>query len=237
MPESLPYSATMENPLSHVVNPNKTQEEIDRLEEEFRNDKGKSEELIPKIAELCAELGQHEKAVGLVRTLLRQLNRPAPWLLNRQANYEEARGNHAAAISTYELAAKAAGTTWSGPLFNLALLHYRQREYDRALVAINRAIEVGDDSPSQTLKLRTLKAMRPADDVSSSARKTLRRFAAPNTLQDWELTWLLRAAELAGDESAQRAVEDERRARRNSGPRAASGGDAGVFPDRRDTGP
>ncbi len=237
MPESLPFRATMENPLSHVVNPNKTQEEIDRLEEEYRNDTSKAEELMPKIAELCAELGQHEKAVGLVRTLLRQLNRPVPWLLNRQANYEDARGNHATAIATYEQAAQAAGATWSGPLFNLALLHSRQREYERALAVINRAIAADDDPPSQTLKLRILKAMRPADDVGPVARKTLRRFAAPKDLKDWELHWMLHAAELAGDDAAQKAAEDERRARRNSGQRAAGAEDAGVLPDRRDAGP
>jgi molecular chaperone DnaK (HSP70) len=237
MPESLPFRATMENPLSHVVNPNKTQEEIDRLEEEYRHDTSKAETLMPKIAELCAELGQHEKAIGLVRTLLRQLNRPTPWLLNRQAMYEEARGNHQAAIATYDLAAQATGESWSGPLFNLALLHYRQRQYELSLVAINRAITITDDASSQTLKLRVLKALHPSDDVAGAARKTLRRFAAPSTLLDWELTWLLRAAELAGDESAQVAAEGERRTRRNSGSLAAIGSGAGVLPDRRDEGP
>lgn len=236
MPESLPFRATMENPLSHVVNPNKTQEEIDRLEEEYRKDTRKSEELMPKIAELCADLGQHEKAVGLVRTLLRQLNRPVPWLLNRQAIYEEARGNQSIAVATYEQAAQAAGTSWSGPLFNLALLHFRQREYERALAAANRAIAVDDDAPSQTLKLCILKAMRPADDVGPVARKTLRRFAKPKDLKDYELHWLLRAAELGDDDAVQQAVADERRARRNSGLPATGAADAGVLPDRSDAG-
>ncbi|APW45806.1 Hsp70 family protein [Rhodoferax antarcticus] len=237
MPESLPFRATMENPLSHVVNPNKTQEEIDRLEEQYRNDTRKSEELMPKIAELCAELGQHEKAVGLIRTLLRQLNRPVPWLLNRQAIYEDARGNRTTAIATYEQAAQAAGASWSGPLFNLALLHFRQREYERALAAANRAIAVDDDAPSQTLKLCILKAMRPADDVGPVARKTLRRFAIPKELKDYELHWLLRAAELVDDDAVQKAVADERRARRKSGTHPTAGaGDPGVLPDRRDEG-
>jgi molecular chaperone DnaK len=236
MPESLPYQATMENPLSHVVNPNQTQEEIDRLEEEYRGDTSKAEELMPRIAELCAELGQHEKAVGLVKTLLRQLNRPVPWLLNRQAMYEEGRGNQATAIATYELSAQAAGTSWSGPLFNLALLHHRKREYERALAAINRAIAVEDDPPSQALKLCILKGQRPADDLAATARKTLRRFAAPSELEDWQLHWMLRAAEMANDESAKKAVEDERRARRNNGRRGAGAEEAGVLPDYRDGG-
>jgi len=236
MPESVPFRATMENPLSHVVNPNKTQEEIDRLEEEYRNDTRKSEELMPKIAELCAVLGQHEKAVGLVRTLLRQLNRPVHWLLHRQANYEDARGNQATAIATYEQAAQAAGATWNGPLFNLSLLHFRQREHERALAAINRAIAVDDDAPSQTLKLCILKVMRPADDVGPVARKTFRRFAAPKGLKDWELHWLLRAAEMAGDNAVQKAVADERRARRNSGQHPTGDGAEGVLPDRPDAG-
>ena len=233
MPESLPFRATMENPLSHVVNPNKTQEDIDRLEEEYRNDTSKAEDLIPKIAELCAKLGQNEKAVGLVRTLLRQLNQPAAWLLNRQANYEKARGNHAAAIATYELAAKAAGTSWGGPLFNLALLHFGQREYDRALSAINRAIAVDNDPPSQTLKLCILKGMRPDEDGAPAAGRVLGSFAATNKLQDWELSWLLRAAELAGDDAAKESAERERSVRRKSSPSAA----AGVLPDLRNEGP
>ena len=234
MPESLPFRATLENPLSHVVNPNKTQEEVDRLEEEYRNDTSKSEELMPKIAELCAELGQHEKAVGLVRTLLRQINRPVPWLLNRQANYEDARGNYAAAITSYELAAQAAGATWNGPLFNLALLHFHQRAYERALAVINRAITTVDDIPSQILKLRILKAMRPGDDVTPAARMALRRFNAPKNLKDWELHWLVHAAQMAGDDAAQEGAEHERRARR--GQRVANAGAAGVFPDRLDAG-
>ncbi len=236
MPESKPFTATMENPLSHVVNPNKTQEAIDRLEEEYRNDPRKVEELMPKIAELCAELGQHEKAIGLLRTLLRQLNRPVPWLLNRQAIYEEARGNQTAAIAAYEQAAQAAGASWNGPLFNLALLHFRQPEYERALAAINRAIAVDDNAPSQTFRLRILKAMRPADDVGPVARTTLKRFAATKDLQDWELHWMARAAELAGDDAAQQAAEDERRARRNSGQHPIDVGVPGVLPDPPDAG-
>lgn len=236
MPESLPYQATMENPLSHVVNPNQTQEEIDRLEEEYRGDTSKAEELMPKIAELCAKLGQHEKAVGLVKTLLRQLNRPVPWLLNRQAIYEEARGNQTAAIAAYELATQNANSQWNVALFNLALLHYRKRDYDRALAAINRAIASDDDPPSQSLKLCILNGLHPDHDHSPAARKLLRRFAKPDKLEDWELHWVLRAAEVADDEAAKKAVDDERRARRNSGRRGASADEAGTLPDRRDGG-
>ena len=149
-------------------------------------------------------------------------------------------GNHAAAITTYEQAAQAAQaarSTWNGPLFNLALLHFSQRDYARALAVIGRAIAVDDDPPCQTLKLRIQKAMRPGDDVRPAARVALRRFAAPKDLKDWELHWLLRAADLAGDDATQKAAEDERRVRRNSGQRAAGAGDAGVFPDRRDATP
>lgn len=233
MPESLPFRASIENPLSHVVNPNKAQEDIDRLEEEYRNDTSKAEDLIPQIAELCAKLGQNEKAISLVRTLLRQLNQPMPGLLNRQANYEKARGNHAAAIAAYELAAQATGTSWGGPLFNLALLHFGQRDYNRALSAINRAIAVEDDPPSQTLKLCILKGKRPTEDVTSAASNVLAAFAANNKLQDWELYWLQRAAELAGDDAAKKSAEREREVRRRSSPSAV----AGVLPDVRDEGP
>lgn len=236
MPESVPFRATMENPLSHVVNPNKTQEEIDRLEEEYRSDPTQAEALIPKIAELCAELGQHEKAVGQVRTLLRQLNRPVPWLLNRQANYEDARGNGATAITTYEQAAQAAQAArsrWNGPLFNLALLHFGQKDYQRALTVVDRAIAADDDAPSQTLRLRIQNAILPDRDVAAAARNVVARFAPVGRLTDWELHWLGRAAELGGDDAAQAQVETERRVRRTNGQGARGGGDAGMLPDRR----
>ncbi len=235
MPESQPFQGTMENPLSHVVNPNETQEKIDHLEEEYRNDPSRYEELMPKITELCAELGQHEKAVGLVQNLLRKLNQPMPWLLNRQAIYEAARGNQASAITAYEQAAQATGASWNGPLFNLASLHFRQCEYERALAAIKRAIAVDDDAPSQALRLCILKAMRPADDMRAAARKALRRFAAPKELEDYALYWLARVAELADDDAVQKAVADERRARRNKGQHPTGDGD-GVLPDRSDAG-
>lgn len=70
------FKATIENPPPMSSKPNRTQEEIDRLEEEYRQDPRQAEELMPRIAELCADLGRHQKAIGLVRTLLRQVNRP-----------------------------------------------------------------------------------------------------------------------------------------------------------------
>ncbi len=238
IPESVPFVANVENPLSHVVNPNKTQEEIDCMEEAYRSAPAQAETLIPKIAELCAELGQHEKAVGLVRTLLRQLNRPVPWLLNRQANYEDARGNPSTAIATYEQAAQAAqlaNSRWNGPLFNLALLHFGQKNYDRALAAIDRAIAIDDDAPSQALRLRIQKAAHPGKDVSAGARQTLTRFSPAGRLSDWELHWLGRTAELAGDDAAQKLAEDERRARR-AGDQHRGATSVGMLPDRREEG-
>jgi hypothetical protein len=77
-PESVPFKACIENPLSHVVNPNRTQEEVDRLEEEYRQDPRQAEELMPRIAELCADLGQHDKAIGLVRTCCDRPIGPCP---------------------------------------------------------------------------------------------------------------------------------------------------------------
>ena len=220
--ESVVFQATIENPLSHVVNPNRRQEEVERLEEEYRQDPRKAEELIPRIAELCADLGQHDKAIGLVRTLLRQANRPVDWLLNRQAMYEDARGNHAAAIRDYEAAATA-GRNWGGPLFNLALLHERQRDYAAALGAIDRAVRVDDAPPYQTLKLRIRKHLQTGLKATAEAARILPDFGEPADLDDWELGWFIVAADLAGDKQAREAGNQMRQSRTNGG-QVASGG-------------
>ncbi|MDP2785518.1 MAG: Hsp70 family protein [Sulfurimicrobium sp.] len=216
-PESVAFKASIENPLSHVVNPNQQQEEIDRLEEEYRQDNRKAEQLMPRIAELCADLGQHDKAIGLVRTLLRQANRPVAWLLNRQAMYEDARGNQPVAIRGYEEAGKVS-RDWGGPFFNLALLHEKQREYDAALRAIDRCIQLQDLPPYQTLKLRIRKHLNANVETLASAALILKDFGDPVDLDDWELGWFIAASDLAGDQHASEAGRKIRQSRKGAGP-------------------
>jgi len=211
-PESAPFQARIENPLSHVVNPNRTQEEIDRLEEEYRRDPQQADELMPRIAELCADLGQHDKAIGLVRALLRKTNRPVAWLLNRQAIYEEARGNRQAALRDYEEAAKAS-RDWAGPLFNLALLHERQHDYAEALRVIERAIQRDDTPPYQTLKLRISKRLQTGKQNRSVAARILADFGSPEDLDEWELGWYIAAADLANNKPAGDSARNIRRQR------------------------
>jgi molecular chaperone DnaK len=215
-PESVAFRASIENPLSHVVNPNRTQEEVDRLEEEYRSDPRQAEELMPRVAELCADLGQHEKAIGLVRALLQKANRPVAWLLNRQAMYEEARGNRTAAIRDYEEAARAS-RDWGGPLFNLALLHDRQQDYATALRVIDRAIQQEDSPAYQTLKLRVRKNLRTGQHSQAEASRILSNFGDPADLDDWELGWYIAAADLAGDKDARDVATRERRRQRGQG--------------------
>lgn len=229
-PESVVFQASIENPLSHVVNPNRTQEEIDRMEEEYRCDPRKAEELMPRIAELCADLGQHDKAIGMVRALLRQANRPVAWLLNRQAMYEEARGNQAAAMRDYEVAGNAS-RDWGGPFFNLALLHEKQGEYDAALRAIDRAIQLEDSPPHQTLKLRIQKHLQADIKTKVKAKNIITSYGEPDELNDWELGWFIYAADIAGDQHAKEAGTQLRRTRRQTGPADS----CGVRPDMRGT--
>jgi tetratricopeptide (TPR) repeat protein len=194
----------------------------------YRQDTRKGDDLMPRIAELCADLGQHDKAIGLVRGLLRQANRPVAWLLNRQAMYEDARGNQPAAIRGYEEAGTAS-IKWGGPLFNLALLCEKQRDYPAALRAIERAIQAQDAPAYQTLKLRIRKHLKSDLDVTAQAKVVLASFGLPATLNDWELGWYICAAELARDGQAKQAGVEARRALLNPG----AEDDGGVRPDMR----
>lgn len=227
-PESVVFQASIENPLSHVVNPNHKQEEIDRMEEEYRSDPRQADELMPRIAELCADLGQHDKAIGLVRALMLKANRPQVWLLNQQAMYEEARGNQATAIRGYEEAGNAS-RDWGGPFFNLALLHEKQGQYDAALRAIDRAIQLEDSPPHHTLKLRIQKHLQADMKTKVKAKKLITSYGEPDELNDWKLGWFVVAADLADDKQAKDAATQIRRTRREAGLTVSDG----VLPDIR----
>ena len=210
--EAPPFQASIDNPLSHVVNPNEIQEKIDQLEEAHRRNPRQARTNIPKIASLCADLGQHEKAIGLIRALLNQANQPDSNLHNRLGMYEEARGNFDAAVTQYELATQANPRSHA-PLFNLALLHERENRYPQALATIDRALAVDADAPTKTLKLRIRKGMGQGAMIAE-AKALLPLFEPLSGLDDWTLSWQSAAASMSGDAAAVAAGDKERAARR-----------------------
>lgn len=229
-PESPSYEGRVENPLSHVVNPNAAQERIDELEEICRGDPARVDTLMSEVVDLCGELKQYDKAIAHLRALMRRANRPDPYLLNRQAMLEEARGNTPGAVRNYQEAARFSGG-WGGPLFNLALLLHRRRDYEAALSALERAMQREERAPYRTLALRIRRAQTGAD-VAEDARALLYDFDPLDALSDWELGWYRAAASLAGDAEAQRRAreEQERRGIRGKNPEAPTD-PGGILPD------
>ena len=99
----------------------------------------------------------------------------------------------------------------------MALLHERQRDYDAALRAVDRAI-LADDAPAyQTLKLRIRKHLSIELNVIAQAKAVLASFGTPAALTDWELGWYICAADIAQNRQAKDTGTQLRRALTQTG--------------------
>src|SRR5262249_46235288 len=82
------FEAILQNPLTHVVNPNGTKARIEDLEEELRTQKIPRDEMPAKfeeLADLYRKIRQYEKALAYYARALQLLPEPAAYLLNRMA--------------------------------------------------------------------------------------------------------------------------------------------------------
>jgi tetratricopeptide (TPR) repeat protein len=73
------YRATIENPLTLVLNPQETRAQIDEIEEELRTGQVQREDIPEKMEELgdlYRKLGQNEKALDYYKRVLRSAGKP-----------------------------------------------------------------------------------------------------------------------------------------------------------------
>ncbi len=224
---------TIENPLTNVVDPSESRRRIDEVEEELRTSKLTKDETLRRLDELArryADIGQRERALAFINTTLRARARPDAGLLNRAGILAGEIGDHQRQEKYYREAAQV--STWTGPLFNLALAYESQGRTDAAVAALDEALERSRDAPYLVLRARL--ARKVGDDAAAAALvdEALALFDPVDSLDDFELSWVEAAARMAKDDQlvAEATAERQRRQRAGAAPASAEG----VLPDSRD---
>ena len=209
-------SFTIENPLTNVVNPNAKRDRIAKLEEQMRTKaipKVEQRETVQEIALLYADLGQRERALGLLSNLLKA--GPDLNILNRMGIICGEMGDFERQERFYREAAKISDS--SIPLFNLALSQRRQGRRKDAMQTVDQAIARYPDPPYFVLKAQISDTLKQKEQRDEMLTQAFAAFDPLANLNDWELGWYLTGAQLTRDSQRQQAAEEERKRRKKPG--------------------
>ena len=230
------FSFEVENPLTHVVNPNAKREQILELEEKMRVETmsmNKKIETVMKIVKLEKELGKHEKALSLL-SALNQHNQNAT-LLNQMGILCAGMRDHERAQNYYREAARL-NPSWSIPLFNLSVNYERERKFDEAESSIDEAIDREPNPVYYVQKAEIFSKQGRNVEAQALRNEALDQFGPVMTLSDRELYWFERAALYAVDLKRQQEVKAEKN-RRSSTDLDDEAEIEGVLPDYIDARP
>jgi len=221
-PDREGFAASIENPLTSVVNPNAKRDEIMELEERVRTERmspALQERTVKRIATLEAELGNREKALHLLSSVNRLS--PSAGTLNQMGIICGEMGDHGRQEKLYREAARMS-PNWGGPLFNLALAQERQGRFADAMHTID---EVSDpDAPYLVLKAGLAeKLSRPTPERNALLDEAFARFGPLSRLSDWELPWYEYGAQLRDDDRRRAEARSERQRRTASSGAPATG--------------
>lgn len=193
------FVGEIQNPFTHVVNPNKTLAEVDDIEERLRTGKVPREEVdhnYLRLADLYRELRQFEKALDFYGKSMQLSGDLDPIVLNRMAFCCRGRGDRDGVRSFYRQAAEAG--TWSGTQFNWASDEDRWGNTDRAVELTREAIEIEDDPAYSVFLAQLYQKLGDAGQRDRLVASALPRFGAISGLDAFELSWLAAAARMAG---------------------------------------
>jgi len=205
-----------ENPLTNVVNPLTTRIRIEQTEEEIRtNEELSRDQKLEKLTALgkdYAEIGQREKAIAYLKTVLRAKAQPDATVLHRMAMISSELGD-TDGERKYYIAASKADPRWGGSLFNLALAQQRRGEIEEAVGSLEAAIERERDTPYLVLRAEIADQLGDKDSRDKLLAEAITAFGPPKTLDSFELSWLSTALRMEGDEEALAEVAKIRRER------------------------
>ena len=222
--------STIENPVSHVINPNAIRENIDWTEEALRTGDVETDRIPATLAQLSrdyASLGQTDKAIDFLIQAIRRKERADASFLNSLGILYQDKRDLERARQAYRDAAEA-NLVWSAPMFNLALLELRDGRLIEAGLAIQSALARQDTGPNQTLAADIYQAHDRNEESQSALVQAFRLFGDVSAMTDWELSWYRRAAVLDGNNSLIEQCDIERRRRNRFGP--PGGGGDGELP-------
>ena len=214
--ETESFAASIENPLTNVVNPQPKRMQIEEMEEELRTGKVAKERIGDKAAEIAglyADIGQREKAIDFLRRAIRATTPPDVSLLNRLAGYYGDIKNYEREEEIYREAGKV--STWSGTWFNLSLTLKRQGRLPEAREAVDQAISLDREAPYLVQAALIARANGDESESNTLLAEAMATFDPVRSLSDWELGWFVTAARTLDDQPklSQGCEEQKRRTR------------------------
>ncbi len=227
------YEKQEEHPFTHVTNPQRIKLRIEEKEEHLRTGKIPEplwERTMVDVAEDCAELRQYEKAISLLAAIMRRNNQPDTVLMNKMALYAGHMGNVKREEQLYR-AALEEDPEWGTLWFNLALLLQKQKRFDEAVEAINKAVKVEPrQAPYHVLQAQLSQARGDNFAIVLDLAETCNRPAEQQN--NWELYWSTVAAEMRNDTEAVstlRKLRQRKNGNQNRTVESASGCLPGVY--------
>ena len=202
----LAFQRSLQNPLTHIVNPHAARARIEETEDALRQKPrlgpadARSFELL---ARDHAQIAQHEKAIDCLRTAQRLEGRASSYSLNLMGIYCGALGDTERELGCYRESA-AADPSNGIPLFNAALALRKLGRLEEALTTIDKAIVLERSGPGLALRGQILEALGRVPEAQNTWQDAYRTFDRPKGLDGWELHWFIRTARSLGkDEEVQ----------------------------------
>jgi molecular chaperone DnaK len=229
------FQKTIENPLTHVVNPARQARRIDEREEALRQQEIPTADVPDELVALAddyRQLHHREKALEYLKRALRMKGGSDGYILNKMGMVAGDLGDQEKEEKFYREAARAWNSTT--PLFNLALAQLKRNAPRDAATTMREVLEDDPSAPSLVLAGRIAAAEDDdarRDRYFAEARKA---FPKPGALDEFELHWATYLGKVLPDAEWLRACEAERR-RRNGKGQTAEGADEGLLPNVRGT--
>ena len=222
----------VERPLTNVVNPQSKKLHIEETEERLRSGEITGAAVVVTMGMLAddyREVGQREKALEYYSRVLRASSRPDAGILNSMAILCGEIGDYKRQEKLYLEAADV--SSWTGPLFNLALARKRHNDIPGAVEAMDRALEQSREGAYLTFRAQLAEKEGDRRLHGELLEEAIRAFDPLPKIDDWDLSWLTVALQMNGDDGALADAEEEQRRRaRNKGVNVDPGG---VLPDLR----
>lgn len=216
-PDGRPFDVRIENPLSNVVNPHAVRLKIQNTEEELRIGKIPSSRVPDTIVQLArsySELRQLDKALDYLSRALRMKNRPDGNILNLMGIYHGERGDHARQEKFYRQAADASPGDGVA-LFNLALAKRKRGEFDEARTIIAESLQRERLGPSLTLAAQLEEVRKNQNERKRLLAEATQTMSLLSAQGEWELGWLITAAQMSGDKELEAAAARELKKRKS----------------------
>jgi molecular chaperone DnaK (HSP70) len=222
-----PLEMKLENPLTNVVNPNRTAMKIEEMEEDIRaggmDDQVLGDKLI-ELADLNRELRHYERALDLLHRAARIRGEDLHVLVRMGICAAEMR-DHDRAEKFYRQAIAAGGgaVVW----FDLSLMQERQGKMDVALESIGEAVDIERSAPYLVQQASLVGKQGDVAAKKLALEEAFHLFGDHRQLNDWELGWYRYACEQDGRTREKTAADAEVKRRKLD---SALAGDFGKLP-------